>query len=304
MNPARARIAGILSLCAGVAVFSLQDVIVKWLSGGYPIHQIIVIRSLVALPLLLVIVHFEVGLRALRTRRLGMLALRGAILLACYTTFYLSVAALPLATAVAISFSSPLFIAALAWPVLGERVGARRLAAIVVGFMGVLVVARPGHGVFEPAAALAIVSALFYALGQVLSRRLGVTEPSSVMATYQNGVFIVVGTLMSLALGSGWAAGDGHPSLEFLVRAWIVPSWGDAAILLAGGLVAGTGAWLLTRAYSMTEVNTVAPFEYTALAWGTFWGFAIWREVPDAFTLAGIALLLGASFYVLRARGA
>ncbi|MBM3582903.1 MAG: DMT family transporter [Alphaproteobacteria bacterium] len=134
------QLAGIVCLCAGVAAFSLQDILVKWLSGSYPIHQVIVIRSLVALPLLLIFVHYEAGILALRARRPGMLALRGAILLACYTTFYLSVAGLPLATPVALSFFSPLFIAALAWPMLGERVGIRRLLSIVVGFASVLVV--------------------------------------------------------------------------------------------------------------------------------------------------------------------
>jgi drug/metabolite transporter (DMT)-like permease len=301
-DPVRARLIGVASLCAGVAIFSLQDVIVKWLAGDYPIHEIMVIRSLVAMPLLLAFVRFESGWSALRTRRLGMLLARGAILLVCYTTYYLAVPALPLATVVSISFSSPLFIAALAGPVLGERVGPGRWCAIAVGFAGVLVVARPSGGALEPAALLAVSSALAYAVGQVLSRRLGVTETSSVMAFFQNGMFIAGGAVMAVTLGGGWFTGGGHPSVEFLVRPWVMPTPGDALILVAGGFVAGTGAWCLTHAYRVSEVNVVAPFEYTALVWAAAWGFLIWGEVPGVATLAGIALVLGASLYVLRAR--
>jgi drug/metabolite transporter (DMT)-like permease len=195
-----------------------------------------------------------------------------------------------------------LFIAALAWPMLGERVGIGRLLAIVVGFAGVLVVARPSDGAFEPAAGLAVLSAAFYAVGQVLSRRLGVAAPSSVMALYQNCVFIAGGATMAAVVGSGLLGTSDHPSAAFLLRSWVVPPLTDGLLLLGGGIVAGTGAWLLTRAYAMTEVNTVAPFEYTALAWGTLWGYVLWNEIPDVWVFAGIALVLGSSFYVLRVR--
>ena len=294
------RRAGAFALSAGVLVFSLQDVIIKWIAGGYPIHQVMVLRSLVALPLLLVIVRFEAGLPALRARRPGMLALRGLILLVCYTSFYLSLPALPLATAVALSFSSPLFIAALAGPMLGERVPPRRWAAILFGFAGVLVVVRPGVGVFEAAAVLPLIGAATYALAQILARRLGSTDASSVMALYQNGVFLLGGALLAVTLGGGWLEGPMHPSVAFLVRPWALPPVPDLALLLATGAIAGLGAFLLTHAYRIAEANAIAPFEYTSLIWAVLWGYAIWAEVPDAATFLGIAMILGASIYVSR----
>lgn len=298
----RSPLIGTLSLCAGVLVFSVQDVIVKWVAGTYPIHEVVVLRSLVALPLLLAMVRYEAGLRAVRTRRLGRLVARGALLLVCYTSFYLSLPAMPLASAVALSFSSPLIITALAGPMLGEKVGPDRWLAVLVGFAGVLVIVRPDEGVLEPAALLPLLSALTYALGQLLTRRLGVTEPSSVMAFYQNCVFIAGGALMAAVLGTGRLAAGGHPSAEFLLRAWAMPPPIDLAILLGGGLVAGTGAFLLTHAYRVAEANAIAPFEYTSLVWASAWGFALWDEVPGFGTLAGIALILCAGLYVLRSR--
>lgn len=106
----------------------------------------------------------------------------------------------------------------------------------------------------------------------MLSRRLGVFAPSSVMALYQNCVFIAGGALKAAVVGTGVLGSSDHPSAAFLLRSWVLPPLTDAMLLLGGGIVAGTGAWLLTRAYAMTEVNTVAPFDYTALAWGTLWG--------------------------------
>ncbi len=298
----KARRTGILALCVGVLVFSLQDVIIKWIAGSYPIHQVMVLRSLVALPLLVVMVRFEAGLPALRARRPGILALRGFILLVCYTAFYLSLPALPLATAVALSFSSPLFIAALAGPMLGERLAPSRWLAVLFGFAGVMVVVRPGAGVFDVAAILPLLGAATYALAQILARRFGRDDASSVMALYQNGVFLLGGGILAAILGSGWVTGVTHPSVAFLVRPWVMPPALDLAMLLATGAIAGAGAYLLTHAYRIAEANAVAPFEYTSLIWATLWGYLVWTEVPDGATILGIAMILGASLYVSRAR--
>jgi drug/metabolite transporter (DMT)-like permease len=294
-------VAGALSLSAGVLVFSFQDLIVKWVAGTYPIHEVIVLRSLVAMPLLVLFVRVELGgLMGIRSRRWGALLLRGTILLVCYIAFYLSLPAMPLASAVALSFSSPLFIAALAGPMLGERVGVARWIAVLVGFAGAVVIIRPDGGVLEPAALLPLLSALTYAVGQILARRLGVTEASSVMATYQNGAFILIGGAMAVVLGGGRFAAEGHPSVEFLLRGWVMPPAFDLAILLAGGLVAGTGAFLLTHAYRIAEANVIAPFEYTSLIWASAWGYFVWGETLEPRTILGMAMILGASLYVLR----
>src|SRR5882724_6401860 len=153
---------GMLTVAVGVSVFTIQDVIVKALSGVYPVHEIVVLRSLAALPLLAWMTLLE-GRERLHRERAGLHILRGLLLFLSYSTYYLAIAQLPLADAVAIYFTVPLFIAALALPVLGERVGVRSWAAIGVGFAGVLIVVRPS-GSSDLAALLPLASAAAYSV--------------------------------------------------------------------------------------------------------------------------------------------
>ncbi|MBA3448639.1 MAG: EamA family transporter, partial [Pseudaminobacter sp.] len=147
---------GIICLCLGILVFSLQDPLIKAVSGGYPVTEVMAIRSIVALPILLFIVHRDVGLAAILSRRFGLLALRAATLFTSYTVYYLAIAALPMADAAALYFMAPLFIMVMAGPYLGERVARRTLATVLVGMVGVLVMLRPGAGLFDWAALLSL----------------------------------------------------------------------------------------------------------------------------------------------------
>jgi drug/metabolite transporter (DMT)-like permease len=154
------RIKGILCLTAGIAVFSVQDVIIKLLSGDYPVHQAMVIRSLTALPLLFLLVVLDGGVRSLVSKRRGLLIVRGLIMFTAYTSYYLGLAALPLATCVALYFTAPLYITMLSVVVLGETVGRRRWAAVAGGFVGVLIMVRPGTRVFDWASLLPLFAGL------------------------------------------------------------------------------------------------------------------------------------------------
>ncbi|MSP83596.1 MAG: EamA family transporter [Alphaproteobacteria bacterium] len=297
--PGRRQLQGILSLCVGVFVFSLQDIVIKRVSGDYPVHEVMVIRSLAAMPFLLAIVHFEVGLRALRTSKVGLILARGSILILSYTLYYLGFPALPLAAAVSLWFIAPLVIAGLAGLLLRERIGVRRWIAIMVGFSGVLVILRPGSGVLDPAAILPVVAAIAYAFGQILARRLGETQRASVLAFYQNVMFFSGAALMALVFRDSELAGIDHPTIGFLARPWAVPTMIDLVMLLACGPIAACGVYFLTNAYRMGEANVVAPFEYTGMIWAATWGFAFWGEVPSVHTAVGVAILLGAGLYVM-----
>src|SRR4051812_40734861 len=182
---------GIISLCLGVLVFSLQDPLVKAVSGGYPVTEVMWIRSIVALPILIVLVSADVGLRAIASKRFGLLTIRAFIQFSSYTVYYLAIAALPLADAVALYFMAPLFIMAMAGPYLGERVSWQTLATVLIGMLGVVVMLRPGAGLFDWAALLSLGSAVLYAFSQLMARKIGDTESSTVMAFYQNGAYLV-----------------------------------------------------------------------------------------------------------------
>jgi drug/metabolite transporter (DMT)-like permease len=268
------------------------------MSGDYPLHEIILGRALVAVLLTAWFAHLEGGLALLRTRRLALHLARGVLLVIANVCYFLALAALPLAEAAAIFFIAPLFITMLSVPFLGERVGPWRWTAVFTGLGGVVVMLRPGDGLLEIAALLPIGAALAYAIMQILTRRLGVTDRASALAFYVQLCFIVVSAIFGLIAGDGRFAGGGHPSVEFLLRAWAWPSGIDALLILTCGGLIGAAAYLLSQAYRIAEANLLAPFEYTALPLAVLWGIVWWDEWPDATALLGIALIVGSGLLV------
>ncbi|MGE3874155.1 MAG: DMT family transporter [Parvibaculaceae bacterium] len=294
----RRRLLGVAFMCVGVFAFTFQDLIIKGISGTYPAHEIVFIRSLLALPLALLIARFETGLHRLRTPRIGAHLLRGVVFFLAYTLYYLGIAALPLAMAVAISFAAPLFITALAGPLLGEKVGKIRWLAVILGFVGVLIVMKDGLSTLEWAVVLPAVSALCYALGQLHGRHIGVTESASTMSVYVNVVFFVLSGLAGLVIGSGAFAQWSHPSLVFLLRAWIWPTGHDLLLIIGCAVAATIGIYCLAQGYRMAEANLAAIFEYTALPWAILWGFLFFSQLPGLSALAGVGLVIFAGIVI------
>lgn len=296
---------GIFCLCGGALIFSAQDVIIKMMSGGYPLSQVLTIRCLVACVPLYCLLHFGGGgLRALRSQRFGLLVFRAALLLMAYTTYYLAMATIPLAVAVALFFAAPLFIVLLAQPYLGEKVEFRQLIAVLVGFGGVVVICRPDTGLLDVAALLALASAFFYGFACLQARKMGDTESGAVMAAYQNIVFLLGAVAIAAVTNAGadLSASTQHPSFAFLLRPWVMPELNDFLLMAATGLVGACGSFLLTQAYRLAEANVVAPFEYSSILMATFLGWVFFGEVPDRYTLIGIALIIGAGLYVLHSK--
>jgi drug/metabolite transporter (DMT)-like permease len=288
-----------LSLCGGVMIFSGQDWIIKLLSGDYPVHQAIAIRGVVAVVILLAFIAYTGRLRSLRSERMSLLVVRGLVLMVAYTTYYLAFPAMPLANIVALWFTVPLFVTALAGPFLGEKVGARRWAAAIVGFVGVLIIVRPLATTFNLASLLPLASALSYSISALMARRMGTTESAPVMSFYQNSVYLLVALVMAAFFGSGAYEGNSNPSVEFLMRGWVDPSLRDLLLLAACGVIASIATVLLTQAYRMAEANFVASFEYSAIIWATLGGYVFWNEIPDAWSFVGAALIVVAGLYVL-----
>ncbi len=290
---------GVLYLCLGVFFFSLHDVGVKWVSGAYPLAEVLTIRSATALPFFLLLVHFDPGLGALVPPRIGLIILRAVILLMGYLSYYLGFAALPFTDAVALYMSVPLIIVALSGPFLGERIGWLSWVAVIAGFAGVVVMLRPGSGVFEPAGLLILFCALLYSIAMVMARGISATTPASVMAFY-NTLFFLGSAIGIGIVQTVWGFGAAtHPSMAFLTRPWIIPDATDLAVMIGCGVVGFGGIAGLTYAYREADANLVASFEYTALIWAPIWGFLLWQEVPGAATIAGAALIVGAGLVAL-----
>jgi drug/metabolite transporter (DMT)-like permease len=299
-HAANASLRGVWFLIAGIAIFSFQDVAIKWLSGGYTVHEIMLVRSVVALPAIVVIAWFSEGLRALIPKRPWVHLVRACATFFAYTLYYLGLADLPLADAATLYYSAPLFITLLAIPFLSEHVGWRRGLAIVVGFAGVLVILRPGVDIVNLAALLVIASSLSYAISAIITRRVGATETGVAMAMSACLFNLVASGAVGLLLGHGtWDEGS-HASLSFLLRAWSMPDWGDFGLMALCGIIFGGGYYCLTEAYRVGRASSIAPFEYTALPWSVLWGWVAWQQLPDWTTLAGLVLIVGSGLYVLR----
>lgn len=291
---------GVVYLCLGVFVFSLQDAIIKQVSGAYALTEVVFIRSCVAGPILLFLVQREAGWRSIFASRLGTLTLRALIMFGAYTAYYMAFPALPLADAVALYFTVPLLVTALAGPLLGERTGPGVWAAVLLGFVGVMVMLQPGSGLFEPAALLSLLAAALYGVAMLMARKFGSSLSASVMAFYQNAVFLFGSALLALVLYWGDWVQASHPSLSFLVRPWVLPSSIDALLIAACGVVAATGMMFLTSAYRVARASTVTPFEYTGILWAPLWGFLFFSEVPRVTTMAGALVIVLAGLLALR----
>ncbi|MBV2359937.1 DMT family transporter [Thalassococcus sp. CAU 1522] len=293
---------GILFVCAGVLLISLNDLTIKYLSGGYPLHQLVFIRAVCGLLLTFVFLSHEGGLRALRTDKPFLLILRGLLIVMANLTFFAALAVMPLGQVTALFFVAPLLITLLSVPLLGERVGPLRLGAVLVGFVGVLVMQRPWADATDAprvVMALPVIAATFYALMQVLTRRLGVSASTATMAIYNQSVFVAVSLLFFAVAGDGRFVAETTPaSLEFLLRPWIRPPAEEIWFLVFLGFVAGFMVYAMTAAYRLADAAVIAPFEYLGLPLAFFWGWLIFGEIPDATTWIGCALILGSGLFV------
>lgn len=290
---------GILCLCLGIFIFSLQDAIIKAVSGDYPLTQVVATRCLVSAPILLAMIHFEGGIGAIISPEFRTLAGRAALLLLAYTTYYMAFPALPLADAVALYFTVPLFTIALAAPLLGEAIGWRWISAVLVGFAGVLVMLRPGEGLFEPAALLSLFAAVTYALAMLLARKVGSSASATVMAFYQNGVYLAGALGMAAFFHLTGIHEASHKSLDFLVRPWVWPTLKDFLLLASCGVIAAVAMTLITQAYRVAKASVVTSFEYTGMFWAPLWGFLFFGEIPYLTTIAGAALIVVAGLFAL-----
>lgn len=291
---------GITFNIIGLSVFAVQDVIVKLLSGDYPVFEIVFIRSLVAFVPITIAILLTEGTRGFTTFHFGTLILRGSLMFSSYAFFYLALAALPLAYVVSITFSAPLFVTALSVPLLREKVGTRRWIAVLVGFCGVLIMAGRFDDDFNIAALLALGAALTYALSSILTRRVGASESGWTMAFYTSLVFGIGSSFGVLFSSPENASTATHASYAFLVREWVIPNTFDLMLIALTGIIAATGHFCLAQAYRLAPASTVAPFEYSYFIWAAILGFLVWGEIPTVSTVIGVVIVTLSGIYILR----
>ena len=293
---------GILSAVGAAVSFSIVDATIKFLSGEYALHEVVLIRSLIGLALLLVfIIPMQGGLAILRTNRIGAHVFRGACVVFANMAFFLGLAAMPLSDTVAIFFVSPLIITTFSVIFLKESVGPHRWAAVAVGLVGVLIVMRPGTSAFQMASLFPLAAAVGYAALHTVTRVIGNTENPGNMTFYTMIVFVFASAVIGLCIGDGRFAGSSDPSLEFLVRGWTVPESADYGFLFLLGLSSTAGGYLISQAYRLCESGLAAPFEYVAMPLSIILGIVVFGEWPDAMAWIGtILILLGGVYMFVR----
>jgi drug/metabolite transporter (DMT)-like permease len=271
---------GILFMLLCVLLFGFMDTLVKLAAERHPTGQIIFFRNAFALIPLWFFIRQAGGVSVLRTRYVTQHIVRSLTGGVSMALTFLAFALMPLADVVAMGLSAPIFLTALSVPLLGEPVGWRRWSAVGVGFVGILVITRPGSGVFGAVALLPLASAALYAVAMIQIRKVSTREPAATMAFY----FTAFAGLMGAA------------SLPWQ---WVTPTPLMLGSLIVIGISGGLAQMALTQAYRLAPVSLVAPFEYSAMPLSAVLGYAVWGQMPDRFVWLGAAIVVVSGLYIL-----
>ncbi len=280
--PASGNLRSILAMLAAVGFFSLMDAVLKTLSATYPSMQVAAMRGLSAVPLVCLYVLWRKQAGMLLRVRWPLHLLRGVVGVLMLSLFAFSLKELGLAEAYTIFFVSPLLITMLAIPVLKEQVSARHWIAITVGLGGVVIALRPEQNAFFSLGALAVLgAAACYAVAAIAGR---------VLCRTDSGVSLVFWTTTM------WAAGAGALAWPL----WVPIAAAHWPVIAALAVTGFLGQIAITEAFRHGQASAVAPFEYTALAWGIGLDWTLWKTVPDRYTLLGGAIIITSGLYLIR----
>lgn len=278
-------------------LLGLQDGFVKLASAEVSLWQFQMIRSAINILLLLVLGRIIFGAARPRPRRIWAVALRSLLLTGAMILFFGGVPFLSLAEIAAGLYVFPLFVALLSALLLKERVGLRRIAAILTGFAGSLLILKPGTEAFAPVSLMPVGAALCYA-GTILTTRRLCREESPVTLAFGVAVAFFAGSTLALLILAGVGAGQWARDWPYLFTGWAgIDLWlfGLIALCSCLNLTANMG---LAKAYQSAEASWLAPFDYSYLIFATFWGFVFWRDLPDGSKLLGMAMIAGAGAFV------
>jgi drug/metabolite transporter (DMT)-like permease len=275
------QVAGAAWMLLGASCIAIADAIAKYLAPHINGVQVVwgyVGASLIIL-LAVTLTRRESIFSIARTRRPLLQVARGACLVCSLSALFVSLRYLPLAVATSVSFTAPLLIVALSGPILGERVGAARWAAVLVGMIGALVVVRPGSDVFHWATLLTILGAFFFALFNIAARTLGGVDRPLTTVLY---TFVVCTALVSLAMP----------------MVWVTPSTSQWLLFAVSGLLGFIAHFSMARSMVLADASAVAPLQYVRILWAIGIGFVVFSHVPDAWTLIGGGLIVASGIYV------
>jgi len=270
----------IMVMLGSTFIFTCTSALSKWLIVTYPIGEVLFTRMFVPLIGLAIVILPQTGLAVFRTRRLKGHLLRGASQSCSQTFLMIAFSMMPLASAVAINFSAPIFATVASIIFLHEKVGLVRWSAILVGFLGVLIVTNPGSETFSVGALFALANAIMYGTVTVGVRGLTSTESTQTITMYQ---MVVMSAAFSLMLPFGF----------------VVPTWTDAGWFVLNGIGNGVAQYGWTRALHLAPTAAVTPFQYFSLVWAMLLGFLVWGDLPTVSLLIGGAVVVASGLFLL-----
>jgi len=272
---------------------------IKYFSDQYSVLQIVFIRGVIAVSLMWLVARQIAESEQLASRRPYLALLRGLLGFCSYTTYYLAVAALPLAEVVAIVFSAPLFVTAMSALILREKVGLRRWSAVFAGFVGVLIIVGPVGEFSNLAVILAFIASISYASQTIITRYLAAHDTPLSIAFNALIVFTGASAILSLTMAGGFISiTSTHPSMVFLARDWVLPGAFDLSLMIFIGFNGAVAFYCMSKAYCVAQASTIAPFEFTYVVWAVVFGYLFWSEIPRTTTLVGLLILIGSSVYI------
>jgi len=292
----------IAAILLAVFALSLGDALIKWISADFPLWQIFVVRSAIALPVLVLVLKRRRPSARLGPQNVVWTAVRSVLLTAMWVAYYAALPHVALSVAAAVYYTLPLFITLFAALVLGETVGARGWIAVFLGFCGVLLVLKPQTDDFNAYALLPLVSAIFYAFAMILTRGRLRGEDPLVLSFALNLSFVAVGGAATVLLSLWGPMGPDSTRDPFLLGDWIAmgPREWLAGVVLAAAILAGSV--FAAIAYQSGPATVVATFDFAYLAFAALWGILVFAELPDPVTVAGITLVATAGILAVRRR--
>lgn len=270
---------GIFWMCSSMLLFVCMDAATKYLIRSYPIAEVIWVRFVFHLLFMAPLIASRLPVLA-RTRSPGFQILRGAMVLLTNVAILVALQFLPLAEVAVLGSISPLIVTALSVPLLGEKVGMRRWTGVAIGFVGVVLVVRPGGDLVHWAAIFPLLGSISYAINQISTRRLGRLDHPLTTAFYTAVVGLV---------GAGVI-------VPFL---WVAPDMKGWLLMAAVGLLSLGGHILAARAFQAAPAAAVTPFNYSSLVWATGVGYVVFGDLPDGWTVAGATVIVASGLYVL-----
>lgn len=272
---------GIVAMLISIVLFSMMDSMVKWLGASYPTHQIMFFRCAIAMAPIVVIIFMRGGISLLRVQEPLLLSLRCLLGITAMGFAFYAFSLMPLADGIAVLHTTPLFMTVLSIVSFKERVGLHRWAAVITGFIGMLIVVRPGSSLLESGGFYMLLAAFCISCTTILIRHLSIRSDPVNLTFY----FTITGVVISLI------------AIPFL--GWQAPLGRDWLFFIAIGLLGGMAQYLMTVSYRQAQISIVAPLKYLSIGFGGLIAYLVWAELPDLQSQIGIAIIVSCGLYTL-----